>query len=360
MRSPLAVVVLVGILVGCGSGPTAVDRRATAVSIPSGTLTAPTAVTLPATPAPVSSPEASSARGWHMPSGLSYTRDGQIFSVNLADGSSLARGPAPPPGAVRAHGDVWYWITDTGIAASRDERTSPELILPWASFAAQFPEYHTFATTLTLRADQRVLFFDASYLSPGGAVCSVFALTIVTRAVTSHDLGCGVVRLTSIAPVLATDGSYALANRRTMPDPPGVWIESTFLFQQQRHDGGQILNPAGLLDAVWLADGRFIYAVDAGAPDLPPALTADARRIILADAQGATLHTLATDVVAAHLALAPDEQHLAYITLDDAVDAPDASGANTSAELWLSTLDGRGARKVATLPAQIEALRWEP
>lgn len=371
MRSVMVLIVLASSLVGC-STPAATPIIG-APRTPISSTTVPPWTTTPASPAPSSTPTAlpmpmpSKLPAWQIPSGLSYTSDSQLFTVNLTDGSSTTHEAAPPHGSIRSSDGSWYWITDEGILASSTDGAASELLLSWTVFSAEFPpyawispQYTGLETTLTMHQDQTAVLFNIYEQTPGGYACAVFALTIATRVATLLDLDCGATFHNPTAPVVAPNGIHAIANRRNMPDPPGIWMESTFLYTQHLHDGGRLLNPAGLLDAAWLADGRFIYSVDKGSPSFLPEMAAAAQRISIADQQGITFQTLATDVAAFQLALSPDQQHLAYITSDYDMAMPYAGRTAAPRELWVVALDGGAPRKLATLPGTADNLVWYP
>lgn len=287
-------------------------------------------------------------------SGLTYISGGQIFEVNLTSGIAISRGAAPPSGIVQGK-DKLFWI-DTSVGGFRIlqanlDGSNESVVLTGEDFFARIPDtdsgpFTYGPSTLAVNADQSLLFFNAEVGVTPGALCYVITLDLATKALSNTNFWCGFVSSPSIAP----DGNRATGTERA--DYPGWdgWIHPTYLYPRQ--GASKLLNYAYPLDTEWLPDGRLIYSTSTviGLNDSPPDLVNEGRKITLADAGGSTIRDIDTNVFAGMLAVSPDQQQLAYITID--------SHTSQTQALWLVNLDGSGKRKLADVQSGTTDLAW--
>jgi len=201
-------------------------------------------------------------------------------------------------------------------------------------------------STLSISNDQTLLFFDAGVEVAPGAVCYVITLDLTTKALANTNFWCGLNSSPSIAP----DGDRVIGSMRAGYPGWDGWINPTYRFHRQGSENQ--LNYALPLDTRWLSDGRIVYSVSiaSGNGGTPPDLANEGRKITLADASGNTIRDLDSNVLAGSLAVSPDRQQLAYITVNSETYQPQA--------LWLVNLDGTGKRKLADVPNDARSLAW--
>ena len=221
-------------------------------------------------------------------------------------------------------------------------------ILSSSFFYARFPTYNERPHSLEISADEKTLFFNPCKGTEVSLSCSIFSLNLATASFVDLKYWAGWY-VTSIAP----DGNRAIGGAKDYYSGGG----STFPAYLFRRNSKSIrLSYALVADVVWLADGRIIYSLVANDWGWPPEAETEAKRIILADPAGVTLKELVTGVEAVDLVLSPDQQQLAYTTIQRDSDFVPA----LSKQLWLVNLDSTGNRKIADLPKDAGELRWLP
>ncbi len=277
---------------------------------------------------------------------LTYTSAGKLFSVDLVNGSSTFKGSAPPAHSIVGPQNRLFWIEveDSGftvpqpfrIMQSAEDGTNKFVVLSSSTFYAKFPRFTTAAQILEMNQDaSRILFSPCVHEPNIWYQCAIFALDLVTGVITDLSLDAGWVPV-GIAPDEQRALSFIKLYRNPCPPTCGAYWP-TVLFNRQPPLENSLTN-AMPHDVDWLKDGRFVYSVG-WSPD------SDGNRIVLADRNGLTQKTLATNVEVDELALSSNQQQLAYLT-------------RLTKELWIRDVDGNSTRKVATLPDDASDLVW--
>jgi hypothetical protein len=297
-------------------------------------------------------------------SDLTYTSNGRLFEVNVADGSVTRKGSAPPKGIVIGPQNKLYWIERKyngttcpknpqneffQVMQSNVDGSNKSVLISCDRFFAQFPKYAVGPSVHTESKDQNSLLFDSDAESIVGYLCSVFKSDFATGLITNTNFDCG---LQAYIRGIAPDGIHTLGGSRA--EHPkcdiGPYIVPTLLIN--KNQGTVVLNNAAPLAVQWLNDGRFVYSVEGGrgSCDIPPEVNAGGYKVVFADRNGSTLRVLDSSIVAGQLAVSPDEQQLAYITLD--------KETQKSKELWIVNLDGSKKKKLANVPEDADDLHW--
>jgi pimeloyl-ACP methyl ester carboxylesterase len=283
-----------------------------------------------------------------LPDGLVYSAGGQQYQVDLNSNSSTAIGAAPPQGSIPGPGDTYLWVEEGAsagnlrlfqiIQASRDGRNR-QVLLDSDTFFQQFSDYVSINHRLVLSADNEHLFFIGCQMGMGeAALCNFFQLELASRTVSLVETLSNETYPTWINP----DGRRAIY----------AWDLACTGSLQARGTTQQLSGTP--VSVAWLPDDRFIYSryLCSGIWTPPHERVDPQYDIVLANANGDDDQVLVPGKVAGDMALAPEQQALAFITSDP--------GEMQSGEvaLWVVNLDGSGLRKVLDLPDDATDLRW--
>ena len=168
---------------------------------------------------------ASTTASAFLPSGITYTSQGKIFTVNLDNAKKEDQGNAPHVGSVLGIQDQQFWIEYDDIYDQYQFRimwanydgSSTTAILTGQTFYAQFPDYNESPGTLSISRDKKTLFFDACISLQFGINCTVFSLDIASKQLS--NLGYDTGRNTR---KISPDGQRALGHTKdSNPDPNG-------------------------------------------------------------------------------------------------------------------------------------------
>lgn len=293
-----------------------------------------------------------------VPSGLVYSAGRRQYLVDLTNNLSVPFYPAPPRGSIRGPGDTWLWIEMSEnigssswfriVQAQRDS-TDLKILLESTTFSRQFPGYVSpifwhyggiFLPELVLSADATRVFFIACLEGMGEAtLCNFFELDLATRHVSMVTEFAGDIYPAWINP----DGQRAIY----------TWDVACMGSLHVRRERTALSGTP--FSAVWLADKRFVYSrhICNGAWTPLDQQVEPQFDIILASANGSDERVVVPGMVASSMAIAPDQQTLAFI--------PARPGVKPAGDvaLWVVNLDGSGLRKVLDLPDDVVDLRWE-
>ena len=286
--------------------------------------------------------------------GLVYSAGGQQYQVDA--NRSTAIGAAPPTGSILGPGNTRLWIemTDTPgdrqpfqiFQANRDG-SNQQVLLNNSTFYQQFPEYvslyHQYESkippTLVLSADKTQVFFIACQQGMGeSAFCAALQLDLASHTLSQLKK----MEFKSSPAWLHPDGQRAVDS----------W-DLNCSGGLRRVDVEQKPLSGMPISAVWLSDMSFVYSRYICKGVWTEGNITPQYDIILANADGSDNRVLVPGKVASAMALAPDQQTLAFITSDP--------GKLQSGEvaLWVVNLDGTGLHKVMDLPKDAADLRWD-
>ncbi len=297
-----------------------------------------------------------------LPPGLTYTAEGQIYSVNLESGATIAQDAAPPKGSVVGPGNTLIWI-EAGLPPSSNNEISVqtfqivranidgsnrEILLSSDPFYAAYSEYSYAPNRLTVGQDAKRIFFDPCILITFyDRSCGTFAIDLETKDITNLNFD------GSDSVNISPDGARSIGTfQKYCPEGSiNYYFYNTYLF---RSNNSRVTLGTGIPgDAVWPSNGQLVFSMS-------NAFTCDniaeTDRIRLADPNGNKIRDLVLNVQVDNLVLSPDQQQLAYITVQREHDFAPA----LSKQLWLVNLDGTGNRKIADLPKDAGELRWLP
>ena len=290
-----------------------------------------------------------------LPTGLVYSAGGQQYQVNLNANSSTAIGAAPPAGSILGPGNTRLWIemADTQnnrqpfqILQANPDGNNQQVLLDSSTFYQQFPAYISLyyqygsnvPPTLIISDDRKRIFFVTCEEGRGeSAFCGTFQLDLASRTVSQLKwLG-----FESSPTWLQADGQRAIVS----------W-DLNCTGSLHRVDVEQKPLSGMPVSAVWLSDKSFVYSRYICKGVWTQEAITPQYDIILAHTDGSDNRVLVPGKVASAMALAPDQQSLAFITSDP--------GKLQSGEvaLWVVNLDGTGLRKIMDLPKDAADLRW--
>ncbi len=293
-----------------------------------------------------------------LPPGLTYTAGGQMYVVNLESGATIAQDAAPPKGSVIGPGNTLIWIEEEPIQWIDDWEPEPQkfqmvksnmdgsnrqILVSSDIFYAKYPDFNEAPYTLSLSRDQQRIFFDPCKASIVYLYCTGFAFDLNSKSIANLRFG-GFGRI-DIAP----DGSQAFGGIKGYCEGGGTYFHSYLLRKDDYITVG-----TGMSGAVdWPSNGQIVFSMMG---NWTCDNIAETNRIRLADANGNKIRDLVLDVVVDDLVLSPDEQQIAYLTVQYNKSTYDP----ISKQLWIVNLDGTGNRKIADLSRDAGELRWFP
>jgi|GEM_PF-1637255 len=279
--------------------------------------------------------------GTTLPGSLVYSANKQRFRVNLQTGTTQIIGGAPPAGSFVGPNEQRYWLqtepsgadTSFTIFASARDGTKRTPLLTHQQFYRAFPEMNEPPQRLSLSADGTQLFFDPCNGDELGRRCQIFAFQLATREVRDLQFPAG------WGATMAPDGKRALGTGKFYRPEGGAYFP-TVLFTQ---DGpGNELQPGSPSNIVWLENGNVVYSTSSSWSG-----TASDANLVLGDRAGTPIRVLVSATEIADLALAPNGQHIAYLT-------------DEGHELWVIDITGTKPQRIAVLPPGATDLLWSP